>query len=238
LLCYLFWMTYAVFYLFKKLLQDIARTLESDGKSLKTFVIDHHYLDPNFICWVRIWGSILWVIVAYYGQWYIAIPMFVAIAMTDYLDGFIARRFGCVSEKGKWLDPFADKVCTLSVFGFFVWQGFLRFDIFCGLFVLQIASQLTRPFLVWLSQRTGTKFETGAKKFGKIKACLEFVTISLILFADRAGIVQIHYVQAGLNLLFGVATLLCCLSVYEKIAPAFSSLQNRYGVCGAFTKIF
>lgn len=41
---------------------------------------------------------------------------FMALAvLTDYFDGFLARRFGQVSDLGKVLDPVADKICLISV---------------------------------------------------------------------------------------------------------------------------
>lgn len=39
--------------------------------------------------------------------------LFIALAIiTDYLDGYFARKFNQITELGKILDPFADKVCT------------------------------------------------------------------------------------------------------------------------------
>ena len=43
--------------------------------------------------------------------------------LSDYLDGFIARRTNHVSELGKILDPIADKVCAAFLFLYAVWIG-------------------------------------------------------------------------------------------------------------------
>ena len=43
-----------------------------------------------------------------------AAGLFVAFALTDWLDGFIARKTNTISDLGKYLDPFADKVLVVS----------------------------------------------------------------------------------------------------------------------------
>jgi CDP-diacylglycerol--glycerol-3-phosphate 3-phosphatidyltransferase len=45
-----------------------------------------------------------------------ALLIFVVAALTDWLDGFLARRYGEVTDHGVFLDPLADKVLTTSAF--------------------------------------------------------------------------------------------------------------------------
>ncbi len=229
---------FCLFLLAKRGLTKKAMELDELECSKTLFIMNNPILKPNVISLLRILGSIIWVFLAYYELWYWAIPLFVAVALTDALDGLIARRFNFVSETGKWLDPLADKATTLSCFCFFVWQGVLSSYIFVALLVLQTLSQLSRPLLVWLSKRTNTKFDTGAKTWGKVKATAEFLTISLILFAERADVISAGYVQPVLNGLFGVTVLLCAMSCYEKLAPPLFSIYAKHGVSGAFAKIF
>ena len=53
----------------------------------------------------------LWFL--YKAEWRIAITIFVVIALTDILDGYIARRFKEVTKLGKFLDSLADKLIPL-----------------------------------------------------------------------------------------------------------------------------
>jgi cardiolipin synthase len=52
--------------------------------------------------------------------------LFILVAVvTDFLDGFFARKFNAITELGKILDPFADKVCTTAGFiALTIFQGF------------------------------------------------------------------------------------------------------------------
>ncbi len=46
----------------------------------------------------------------------LALSVFVIAAVSDYLDGMIARRYGVDSDFGRYLDPLADKILVLSAF--------------------------------------------------------------------------------------------------------------------------
>lgn len=52
-----------------------------------------------------------------------ALLIFAIAAFTDFLDGYIAKRFNLVSDFGKFMDPIADKILTLAAFLAFVEMG-------------------------------------------------------------------------------------------------------------------
>jgi cardiolipin synthase len=71
---------------------------------------------PNLICLLRI--ALIWPIVAALASanYDFALLLFAVAAVSDGLDGFLAKRFGWTSELGKILDPVADKLLIISVF--------------------------------------------------------------------------------------------------------------------------
>ena len=78
---------------------------------------------PNLICLVRL-GLIWPVATALYGGRYgLALCLFVLAAISDGLDGYLAKRFNWVSELGKILDPTADKLLLVTVFVESTWLG-------------------------------------------------------------------------------------------------------------------
>jgi cardiolipin synthase (CMP-forming) len=78
---------------------------------------------PNLICLVRI--ALVWPIVQALrsGQYSLALLLFVVAALSDGLDGFLAKRFGWQSNLGKVLDPMADKLLLVTVFVTSTWLG-------------------------------------------------------------------------------------------------------------------
>jgi cardiolipin synthase len=78
---------------------------------------------PNLICLARI--LLVWpVLVALQsGQHLLALVLFTIAAISDGLDGYLAKRFGWISALGKVIDPLADKLLLVSVFVIATWLG-------------------------------------------------------------------------------------------------------------------
>jgi cardiolipin synthase len=78
---------------------------------------------PNLICFIRI--ALIWPTLAalYRGDYILALMLFTIAAVSDGLDGYLAKRFGWTSELGKALDPLADKLLLVSVFIVAAWTG-------------------------------------------------------------------------------------------------------------------
>ena len=78
---------------------------------------------PNIICLVRL--ALIWPVAAalYGGRYGLALALFVLAAISDGLDGYLAKRFNWVSDLGKILDPAADKLLLVTVFVESTWLG-------------------------------------------------------------------------------------------------------------------
>jgi cardiolipin synthase len=78
---------------------------------------------PNLICVGRI--ALVWpVLAALLGANYpLAMLLFALAAVSDGLDGYLAKRFNWTSELGKVLDPAADKLLLVAVFVSMTWLG-------------------------------------------------------------------------------------------------------------------
>ena len=78
---------------------------------------------PNLICVARI--LLVWPIVSalHAGRHDYALGLFVVAAVSDGVDGFLAKRFNWTSQLGKFLDPLADKLLLVAVFVSGSWAG-------------------------------------------------------------------------------------------------------------------
>jgi cardiolipin synthase len=80
---------------------------------------------PNLICLLRIalvWPIVLALTRAHYP---LALLLFFVAAVSDALDGFLAKRFHWTSSLGKVLDPAADKLLLIAVFLVATWYGLI-----------------------------------------------------------------------------------------------------------------
>ena len=71
---------------------------------------------PNIICLIRV--ALIWPIAVALGAgaYFTALLVFIVAAVSDGLDGYLAKRFNWTSELGKFLDPVADKLLLMTVF--------------------------------------------------------------------------------------------------------------------------
>jgi len=78
---------------------------------------------PNLICLIRI--ALIWpiVVLLHDGEYLTALGLFIAAAVSDGLDGYLAKRFSWTSALGKLLDPIADKLLLMTVFVEGAWLG-------------------------------------------------------------------------------------------------------------------
>ncbi len=54
---------------------------------------------------------------------WVALALFIVLSLTDFLDGYIARKYNQVSDFGKFMDPLADKLLTLAAMTMFCQWG-------------------------------------------------------------------------------------------------------------------
>jgi cardiolipin synthase len=80
-------------------------------------------ITPNKLTLLRIILIPVLVVCIYYKMKSIAVSIFVIAAITDYFDGFLARRYNQTTELGKVLDPVADKLLVSTCLFLLIWRG-------------------------------------------------------------------------------------------------------------------
>ena len=105
--------------------------------------------------------------------------VFGAAALTDLLDGHLARKYQLVTNMGKFLDPLADKMLTTAAFLAFMAMG--QMNIWAVMLIL------TRAFMVMSIRLTAAAEGTviAASFFGKAKTVAQYVGILFTMAANE-----------------------------------------------------
>ena len=82
---------------------------------------------PNILTVLRILLTPLFVFSLLEDGWQLySVIIFLVASITDWYDGYLARKFGYSSNWGKFLDPLADKILVLAAFFSFVYLGVVK----------------------------------------------------------------------------------------------------------------
>jgi CDP-diacylglycerol--glycerol-3-phosphate 3-phosphatidyltransferase len=106
----------------------------------------------------------------------VSICLFLVISLTDFFDGFLARKYKLVTSLGALLDQLADKFLIISVFIAFLQLGFISF--------VNVIIIIFREFLVTSLRLVASQnnITISVDKSGKLKTLLQILTIFWILF--------------------------------------------------------
>lgn len=105
-----------------------------------------------------------------------ALILFVLASITDFIDGFLARRNNQVTTFGKFLDPLADKILVISALVCFSYMGLAH--------PVAVIIIIAREFMVTsirLVAATGDGTVIAASWIGKVKTVIQMVAIILPL---------------------------------------------------------
>ena len=108
----------------------------------------------------------------------LATVMFVVFALTDWLDGYLARKLNQTSAFGAFLDPVADKFLVCASLLVLVHLG--RVDVLVSLIIIgrEIAISALRE---WMAQ-IGAKRSVAVHMLGKLKTIMQMVAIPFLLY--------------------------------------------------------
>ena len=146
---------------------------------------------PNLLTWLRILAIPLFVGIFYLppawlspdNQNLVATLIFAGAAITDWLDGYLARVLNQASEFGAFLDPVADKLMVSAALIVLVYLG--RLDAPIALII--IGREITVSALrEWMAQ-IGQSKSVAVSFLGKIKTTSQMVAIPLLLYHERIG---------------------------------------------------
>lgn len=143
---------------------------------------------PNSLTILRIFLTPVFVILLVsesplYRQ--VSVVVYIVAALTDWYDGWIARRYGSASRWGKFLDPLADKILSTAALFSFVALGLIDAWLVWIIVCRDVVITALRSYGEWTDHPIVTSKSAQAKTFS------EFIVIYYILLLYVAGSIPI-----------------------------------------------
>jgi len=148
--------------------------------------------------------------------------VFIVAAITDWFDGYLARRWNQTSAFGAFLDPVADKLMVAGAL--LVLVQLTRVDAIIA-FVI-IGREITISALrEWMAE-IGARKSVAVNSLGKIKTAAQMVAIPMLLFHDTLLGIDMHI--AGVILLW-IAGVLTVWSMFYYLRRAWPLIKEKSG---------
>lgn len=171
---------------------------------------------PTLLTWTRIFLIPVFVAVFYVpdslltimNKNLIATAIFLVAMLTDYLDGYLARRLKQESSFGAFLDPVADKAIVAA--SLVVLVNLDRTFVFAAIVIIirEIAISALRE---WMAQ-IGKPQNIAVAYIGKLKTAVQMIAIALLLFDYHTKLIG--------NLFMLVAVMLTVISMFYYLEQA------------------
>mgnify|MGYP001494229151 CR=1 FL=1 len=176
---------------------------------------------PNFLSVFRM-TAFLPVIILFSSEYYLtSFFLFTVASWSDFLDGFLARKYNLTSRLGSLLDLLADKVLVSSILIFFVFftSNFYLMILTLIIILREIMISSLRLFLV----SSGLEISNiTPDKYGKLKTFLQMLSLSLLLIYPLFG--NLFFISILIFLLISTFFSLISFLNYLKI---WSSLEEE-----------
>jgi len=185
---------------------------------------------PILLTWLRIILIPLMIAVYYVpsgwmlgvGRDLAATVIFVAAAITDWLDGYLARRWNETSAFGAFLDPVADKLMVAAALIVLVQLD--RVDAILASII--IGREITISALrEWMAQ-IGAHKSVAVSMIGKIKTTAQMVAIPMVLYHAPIGSLDMQFLGTWLMYVAAVLTL-WSMAYYMRMAWPHLAEQDK-----------
>ena len=176
---------------------------------------------PTLLTWARIVAIPLIVGVFYLRlesdlQNLLATILFIVVALTDWADGYLARRLNMTSSFGAFLDPVADKFLVCAALLVLVHEQRLHSLVALVIIGREIAISALRE---WMAQ-IGAARSVAVHMLGKVKTVVQMVAIPFLLYDGKLfGLIDTHLWGTVLIYLSAVLTIWSMVYYLQKALP-------------------
>ena len=175
---------------------------------------------PNILTVARIVAVPLVVALFYWGHpWSnpLAAVVFIAAAITDSLDGYLARRLGLTTPLGEFLDPVADKLMVATALVLLVGHDTRPLIVVTA--VVIIGREITVSALREWMAHLGARAKVAVSGLGKFKTIVQMTGLSMMMFrSDLLGL-PVYELGVVLTVIAGALTLWSMVSYLQAAWP-------------------
>lgn len=126
-------------------------------------------------------APVIFILITFDINIYITIFIFLFAGISDFFDGYLARKYNLASKLGETLDPIGDKV--LIVFSFLALSIYLHSYLISFLSAVIISREIWVGALRDINSRTNNSAATKVTFLAKIKTSIQLMTIFIYLLA-------------------------------------------------------
>ena len=170
----------------------------------------------NFITIARIFLAPIILVFLIFGNYLVCVLLFLLAGLTDYFDGYFARKYNAVSELGEILDPIADKI--LVVFILIGLSVELDSQLMALLSSFIIAREIGVAALRDYSARNNLSERTKVTFLAKAKTSVQLITIGLYLLA----------LAISFNLLIVISDIFLLLATFITLYTGYQYILNVF----------
>ena len=170
----------------------------------------------NFITVARIFLAPIILIFLIFGNYLVCVLLFFLAGLTDYFDGYLARKYNAESQLGEILDPIADKI--LIVFILVGLSVELDSQLMSLLSSFIIAREIGVTALREYSARNNLSDRTKVTFLAKLKTSIQLFTIGLYLLALSISFNLLIVIS---DIFLIIATFITLYTGYQYIVQVF-----------------
>lgn len=185
---------------------------------------------PNILTWGRILLIPLLIVVFYIpdgmlassGKNLTAALIFTLAAITDWLDGYLARRFNQTTRFGAFLDPVADKLMVTTALVILVWLD--RVGIFVAAIIIgrELAISALREWMAIIGESRGV----AVSYIGKLKTGAQMIAIILLFLFEPIYFIP-TYILGKILVYIAVVLTVWSMFYYIKKATVILAANNE-----------
>ncbi len=187
----------------------------------------HHLWNiPNTLCFIRILLIPLFLYLYFNAKiasdYYLAGGILILSGFTDFLDGYIARKYDMITDFGKLIDPIADKLTQVAVAITLLYHYPLM-----GIVLAIIIVKDTMLFIVGLYLYQFGEVIDGANKWGKIATAYFYLIVIILVMIQLSGTLIANILIISSFVFMVIAFIFYAIELYQMDVSIRDSKHNK-----------